>query len=117
VYYRIFIFHFSIIAAPIFGLFRKGVKFEWTVDCQVAMDSLKTVITMAPVFITLDLTPAGLVIYLNIDASMKIGWGAVMSQLQTDGSIQPAIFEGGIWSDVEKRYDALNLECWALLIG
>ena len=30
VYYRIFIFQFSIVAAPIFSLFRKGKKFEWT---------------------------------------------------------------------------------------
>jgi hypothetical protein len=33
VYYRIFIISFSIIAAPIFELFRKGVRFVWTVDC------------------------------------------------------------------------------------
>jgi len=117
VYYRIFIFRFSIIAAPIFGLFRKGVKFEWTEDCQSAMDTLKAAITTAPVLITLDLTPAGLAIYLNIDASTKIGWGVVLSQLQNDGSVRPARFEGGIWSDAEKRYDALKLECRALLIG
>ena len=73
VYYRIFIFRFSIIAAPIFELFRKGVKFVWTEDCQLAMDALKTAITTAPVLITLDLTPAGLTIYLNVDASTKIG--------------------------------------------
>ena len=44
-------------------------------------------------------------------------WGAVMSQLQADGTTRPARFEGGIWSDVEKRYDALKLECRVLLIG
>ena len=117
VYYRMFVFHFSIIAAPIFGLFRKGARFVWTEDCQLAMDTLKTAITTAPVLITLDLSPAGLAIFLNVDASTKIGWGAVMSQLQADGSTRPARFEGGIWSDVEKRYDALKLECRALLIG
>ena len=116
-YYRIFIFCFSIIAAPIFGLFRKGVKFVWTEDCQLAMDTLKVAITTTPVLVTLDLSAAALAIYLNIDASTKIGWGVVLSQLQSDGSVRPARFEGGIWSEVEKRYDALKLECRALLIG
>jgi len=73
VYYRIFIFCFTIIAGPIFGLLRKGDKFVLTEDFQLAMDTLKTAITTVPVLITLDLTLAGLTIYINIDASTKIG--------------------------------------------
>jgi hypothetical protein len=115
VYYRMFIFLFSVIAEPIFQLFRKGRRFEWTEACQLAMDTLKQAITTAPVLVSLDFSLAALALFLNIDASTKIGWGAVLSQLQSDGSVRPARFEGGIWSDAERKYDALKLECKALL--
>ena len=117
VYYRIFIQGFSIIAAPIFLLFRKGKRFEWTEDCQTAMDTLKQAITTAPILVTLDFSSAGLAIFLNIDACTTVGWGIVLSQLQVDGSVRPARFESGVWSDVERKYDALKLECRALLKG
>ena len=54
-------------------------------------------------------------IILHIDTSTTIEWGAVMSQLQEDGKLHPAHFESGIWSDAERKYDALKLECRALL--
>ena len=39
----------------------------------------------------------------------------MLSQLQSDGTIHPARFESGIWSDAERKYDALKLECRGLL--
>ena len=115
VYYRIFILDFAIIAAPIFILFRKGKRFEWTPECQIAMDSLKLAITEAPVLISLDLSPSGLSIFLYVDASSTIGWGGILSQLLEDGLVHPARYESGIWSDAERKYDALKLECRGLL--
>ena len=117
VYYRIFIRRFSVIAAPIFVLFRKGARFVWTADCQLAMDTLKRAVTQAPVLITLDFSSSALRIFLHVDASTSVGWGAVLSQQQNDGSIRPARFESGIWSDVERKYDALKLECRGLLMS
>ena len=73
VYYRIFIAGFAIIAAPIFILFRKNVRFVWTLDCQLTMDELKRRITTAPVLISLDFSSSALAIILNVDASTKIG--------------------------------------------
>jgi len=54
-------------------------------------------------------------ILLNVDASTIIGWGDVLSQLQVDGTIRPARFESGLWSDAEKKYDAVKLECRGLI--
>ena len=68
-------FQFSIVAMPIFALFRKGKKFVWTEDCQLAMDNLKKAMTEAPVLITLDFSPSVLQIFLNVDISTSIGWG------------------------------------------
>src|SRR5947207_14037857 len=69
VYYRIFIAGFAIIAAPIFILFRKDVKFVWTMDCQLAMDELKRRTTTAPTLTTIDFSSSALDIILNVDAS------------------------------------------------
>jgi hypothetical protein len=112
VYYRIFIVEFSVIAAPIFKLFKKNAWFRWTEDCQHAKDQLKSAITSAPVLVKLDFSPSTLPIVLNFDA---VGWGAVLSQVQTDGQVKPSWFESGIWNGAELKYDALKLECRGLL--
>jgi hypothetical protein len=49
VYYRIFIESFASITAPIFQLFRKGVRFKWTPECQSAMDELKCHVEMGSI--------------------------------------------------------------------
>jgi hypothetical protein len=115
IYYRIFIAGFATTAAPIFALFRKGKRFTWTYDCQLAMDTLKRCLTEAPVLVSLDLSPSGLRIVLHVDASSSVGWGVVLSQLQDNDELHPARFESGVWSDAEKKYDALKLECRGLL--
>ena len=115
VYYRIFIIGFLIIAAPIFLLFRKNAQFLWSQDCQGAMDELKRRLMTAPIFISLDFSASALMIFLHVDASTTIGWGAVLSQLQSDGKIRSARFESGIWSSAELKYDTVKLECRGLL--
>src|SRR5437667_10419105 len=75
------------------------------------MDTLKRRLTESSVLITLDLSPSVLRIIVNVDAASTIGWGAVLSQYQSNGEIHPARYESGIWSDPEKKYDALKLEC------
>ena len=79
------------------------------------MDELKRRLTEAPILITLDFSPSALMIFLNVDASTLIGWGGILSQLQSDGRVRPARFESGIWSPAELKYDAVKLECRALL--
>ena len=49
VYYRKFINRFADTARPMTKLTRKGVKFEWTDECQIGFDYLKTCLTEAPI--------------------------------------------------------------------
>ena len=78
------------------------------------MEELKKRITEAPVLVVLDFSSSALPIILATDAS-KIGWGGVLQQLQNDGTRRPARFESGIWNDIERKYDAVKLECRGLL--
>jgi hypothetical protein len=48
-YYRIFIERFSKIAHPITSLQRKGVKFQWTLDCERSFQHLKQLLTSSPI--------------------------------------------------------------------
>ena len=40
-YYQRFVKDFSSIAAPLYGLLKKGVRFEWSTERQQAFDTLK----------------------------------------------------------------------------
>jgi hypothetical protein len=48
-YYRIFIKGFSKILYPITYLQKKGVKFEWTLDCERRFQHLKKLLQSAPI--------------------------------------------------------------------
>jgi hypothetical protein len=53
-YYRRFIEGFSKIAHPITSLQKKGVKFEWTSDCERSFQHLKHLLTSAPILRIVD---------------------------------------------------------------
>ena len=48
-YYRKFINRFTDATRPMTKLTIKGVKFEWTDECQIGFDYLKTCLTEAPI--------------------------------------------------------------------
>ena len=51
-YYRSFVPNFSVIAAPLFNLTKKAVPFCWSVECQMAFETLKERLMSAPVLAT-----------------------------------------------------------------
>ena len=75
-YYRRFVQGFSLIAAPLTHLTRKGVKFVWDDVCENRFQELKNRLTSAPV-LTLPVNGKGFVVYS--DAS-KLGLGCVLMQ-------------------------------------
>ena len=50
-YYKQFVQHFSLIAAPLTRLTRKGVKYEWSEECEQSFQELKNQLTTAPVLV------------------------------------------------------------------
>ena len=50
-YYRRFIKKFTTIATPMFKLLTKNVSFYWDSYCQIAFDTLKEKLSIAPVLI------------------------------------------------------------------
>ena len=73
-YYRRFVEGFSKIAKPITTLQRKGIRYEWTNECDVAFAELKRLLTSAPILRVPDMDKDFMVC---TDAS-KQGLGAVL---------------------------------------
>jgi hypothetical protein len=81
---------------------------------QHAIDKLKEYLMRSPTLVSLDFSTSAGLIVLSVDASTTIGWGAILQQLQDDGTTKPARYENGLWSTPEKKYDAVKL-CRGLL--
>src|SRR5436190_4257868 len=100
-YYRRFVHDFSKLAAPLTRLTRKGVKFEWTDDCESSVLELKTRLTTAPVLI---IPERGLGYTVCCDASL-LGLGSVLEQL---GRV--VAFGSRQLKDHERNYPVHDLE-------
>jgi hypothetical protein len=69
-YYRIWIKGFGEIAALIYRLMRKGVKWHWGPKQEQAMERLKLALTSAPILIKLDYGIGAGDIVLGVDTSL-----------------------------------------------
>ena len=128
-YYRRFMKGFSKIAAPLNALLvgsasmRQGKNaVDWTADCQVAFDALKTALVSAPVLAFADFAKP---FHLYTDASLG-GLGAVLSQVQ-DGrerviayasrSLRPTERNDKNYSSFKLEFLALKWEIQRLFVG
>lgn len=113
-YYRIWIEGFTIIAAPLFILQYKGIKFNCGKELEQAMESIKVTLTNALTLMTPEYRPcAGLLIFRS-DAGGE-GWGLVLIQLDSDGRRYSGRYWSRLWAPAEKLYDAGKKECKSLL--
>jgi hypothetical protein len=105
-YYRIFIEGFSRIAHPITSLQKKGVRFEWTSDCERSFQHLKSLLTSAPILRIVDPNEDFVVC---IDAC-KEGLGGVLSQ---NGHV--VCYESRKLKEHERHYATHDLELAAIV--
>ena len=114
-YYRRFIPNFSSVARPlhIHVLTLKNVQFDWTMECQKAFDTLKKLLTQAPLLAYPDFTQPFM---LETDAS--VGLGAVLAQRKPDQSVHPIAYASRTLLPHENNYGISELEglgvVWAM---
>ena len=101
---RRFIARFAKIAAPLYRLTKKEVKWEWSKECQLAFETLKDKLMQAPVLIYPDFEEK---FVLETDASLR-GLGAVLSQ-KKDGLLHPVSYATRSLSSPEKNYSISEL--------
>lgn len=112
-YYRRFVPNFATIAAPLNQLIKKDAVFEWTEACQELFDQLKCALVSAPVLVYPKLGPGNSFI-LETDAS-NVRLGAVLSQMQDDGTIHSVAYASRSVDKHEKNYGILELETIGLV--
>src|SRR4051812_23925424 len=99
-YYRRFIKGYSAISAPITNLLRKDREFEWNTEINDAFRQLKEQMSVAPVLAIPDPKKEFIV---TTDAS-DFAIGAVLSQGNDRGQLQPIAFESRKLSPAEQNY-------------
>ena len=73
-YFSPYIPHFATIAEPLFRLKRKGIKFEWTTECEAAFQEIKSKVTQPEVLVPYD---PECPVHVQTDASC-VGLGACL---------------------------------------
>ena len=112
-YYRCFVPKFASIASPIHAPTKKRVPFQWTDECESAFNELKVALSTSPVLIYPKFGP-GHSFILETDAS-TVGLGAVLSQMQDDGTIHPIAYASRSVDKHEKKYGISELETLGLV--
>lgn len=108
-YYRRFAAHFAEITYPLNQLTKKGVKFEWTPECNKAFVTLKNALMNPPI---LQYPNFSKVFTLSTDAS-NIACGAVLSQ-ETDGIDLPIAFASKKFTKGEANKSTIEKELTAI---
>jgi hypothetical protein len=105
-YYRRFIKGFSKIGCPITALQKKGAKFTWTQECEERFQSLKHLLTHAPVLKIVDPEAD----FLVCTDACKEGLGGVLMQ---EGSV--VCYESRKLNEHEANYVTHDLELAAIV--
>ena len=113
-YYRKFINRFAEAARPMTKLTRKGVKLEWTDECLIGFDHLKTCLTEAPILIYPDPSRRYVVF---MDASDQVA-AAVLTQEypSEDGETKemPTVYLSAQFSDTQFKWSTVVKEGYAI---
>ena len=111
-FYRRFIQDFSHHARPLFNLTKNNVKWLWSQEEQLAFDTLKSLVTLAPILTSPDNSRP-----FRIEAdSSDFATGAVLSQESViDGKWHPVAFLPKSLSEVERNYEIHDKEMLAII--
>jgi RNase H-like domain found in reverse transcriptase len=109
---HIWIKDFSQIAQPLVNLTRKGVDFEWSEKCQESFETLKILVTSAPILHPIDYKSERPVI-LSVDTSY-IAVGFILSQIDENGKHQPARYGSIPLHPVHQNYSQSKLDLYGL---
>lgn len=112
-YYLCFCRNFSSVAVPLTALLSPSKAFEWSFECQVAFDSIKTLLCSEPVLSAPDFST---VFQLEVDAS-EMGAGAVLLQEDKEGIKHPICYFSKKFSKSQYNYSTIEKEALALLLA
>lgn len=111
-YYARFIPNISSLLSPLYALLKKGIKYEWSDECKLAFEAVKTKLMSSEVLA--HYSPE-LPLVLTTDAS-GAGVGAVISHLTEEGE-RPIAYASRVLNSAEKGYAQIEREALAIIYG
>lgn len=108
-WYRRFIRNFSDIVFPITEVLSTKKKFSWTAAAQESFNTIKQLLTTAPVLSNPDFSRK---FYLHCDAS-DFGIGGVLVQLDETGAEKPIAYMSKKLNSAQRNYSVTERECLA----
>ena len=105
-FYRKFIGHYANIAQPLNDLTKKDHPWNWTTDCQQALEDLKVAFVEAPVLLMPDTAKPFVV---ESDAS-KWATGGVLRQQDDNGDWHPCGFISHSFDQMQRNYEIYDRE-------
>ncbi|XP_076052821.1 uncharacterized protein LOC143032237 [Oratosquilla oratoria] len=111
-FYRMFIYNFSSLIAPLTDLLKKGAKFQWTESCNTAFVQAKSLLCTAPVLQAPDFSKP---FSLYCDAS-NIGVGAVLLQAK-DTVDHPVSYFSRKLNVAQKKYSTIEKELLSIILA
>ena len=112
-YYGHFIANLSTLLQALHELLRKGVKWEWTKECEEAFQRSKSELMAGRVLVPYDEKRK---LILACDAS-PYGLGAVISHIMDDGQERPIAFASRTLTNSERNYSQIEKEALAIVFG
>ena len=112
-YYHSFLPGLTTMLAPLHKLLQKGMKWEWTHDCQKAFEACKEGLTSDSLLVHYDLNRE---LRLACDAS-SYGLGAVLSHIMDDGQERPIAYASRTLSSSERSYAQIKRETLSIAYG
>jgi hypothetical protein len=110
-FYHRFVHNYSHIIQPLTFLTLKGVPFAWSMEQQMAFDTLKATFTSAPILAYFN---PDWDIIVNMDTSNYVSAG-VLSQYNDDNILHPVAYFSKKHSPVEYNYEIYNKELMAII--
>ena len=111
-YYRRFVQDYARIAKPLHRLTEKNTTFKWTSECEGSFENLRQNLVSAPVLAFPDCSRPFI---LDTDARDS-GIGAVLSQVQDDGTERVIAYASRTLSKAERRYCVTRRELLAAVV-
>jgi hypothetical protein len=110
-YYRKYLKNYAAIVSPLTDLLQANTPFIWTTECQQAMNTIKQLLTTAPI---LALPRFDRPFILDTDCS-NISMGSVLSQLDDDRNERVICYSSKKLTDRQKNYCVTRRELLAVI--
>ena len=110
-YYHRFIINYADYVAPLLGLLKKGTKWKWTPEMQIAFETLKEKFANTIHLIQPD---ERLPYIIHTDASSK-AIGAVLLQRDSEGNVNIVSTASRVMNSAEKRHTTCEQELLAVV--